>query len=784
MTPRDTALQYLERGWVPIPLCWPTSEGKCGCGRGHTERDIGKAPLLGKGYQGVRPDEAQVGAWWDRWPHANVGILLEPSRLVLVDLDSDDAAREIQERLPATAYVTTGKGWHVYYQAPGGLPGRRRTKWGDCKEIDLLGKGYVVAPPSIHATGRAYAWEGDLGCVADAPGWLVAALSPPTPPKPRTLSFAPPELSELRGALYSLTPDCSREEWIRLGMAVWDGTAGSAAGLDLWDAWSSQGSSYKAGECARVWRGFGPGPVRVATLFGKAREGGWRPEREERPQARRPPRRPEPPPIHEDPTQPPPGGGGGGEDTESDGGYRSPLEFDSHVYLALVVAEGLAQGAPLVGTDAGLYRYQRGVWDAIGEDVIIGAVHDLDQRFVYLGDDKDGKPRYKRFKANDGTIQGVCRQIVYLRHLRQNGFFDDPAPGLGFQNGFLEVTKDGAALAAHSPDHRCRFGAEWDWDPAQPCPRWEMALREWFEPDLSQEKPYDQALDALDRVRFLQEFVGAAILGIAPRYERCALFYGRVAGNGKSKCFGAIEELFPKEERAAISPHQVAGQRAPYYLAALEGVRLNIAPDLPGSEVVSGGAFKAMVSGDPQAARHPSGRVFRIKPKAAHIFASNHLPPTRDQTEGWWRRFVILGFERSFRDGDGVKDPDLPAKLKAESPGILRWGIEGAVRLLEQGAYTIPASHKHYEDQWKREACSVAYWLSVDTEPVDELKHGTKKQECWERYKEWAPEAGFGRRMVNSRTFYKRLANLVLCDRVRGPHYAKIRFKGRANVSF
>lgn len=46
----DAALGYIQRGWFPIPLCWPTPDGQCACSKGHTGKDVGKAPVLGSGY--------------------------------------------------------------------------------------------------------------------------------------------------------------------------------------------------------------------------------------------------------------------------------------------------------------------------------------------------------------------------------------------------------------------------------------------------------------------------------------------------------------------------------------------------------------------------------------------------------------------------------------------------------------------------------------------------------------------------------------------------------------
>lgn len=175
----DAALGYLQRGWLPIPLCWPSPDGSCGCGRGHTGKEVGKAPLLGQGYQEIKSTEADLREWWTKWPEANVGILLEPSDLFVIDCDSKEAWREAGRKGGTTPHPTssTGKGVHLYFRA-NGYAGRT-TKQGDSHAIDILSKGYVVAPPSIHALGKPYEWmlSPDKCGLPEPPAWAVAALS-------------------------------------------------------------------------------------------------------------------------------------------------------------------------------------------------------------------------------------------------------------------------------------------------------------------------------------------------------------------------------------------------------------------------------------------------------------------------------------------------------------------------------------------------------------------------------------------------------------------------------
>ena len=106
------------------------------------------------------------------------------------------------------------------------------------------------------------------------------------------------DAARARDALYAIPPDLPRDEWVRAGMAA------HAAGLSLddFDQWSAMADNYlNRKDCAAVWKGFGPGSVTEATLFGMARDHGWQGNNATRqapakPTARRaePPRKPTP----------------------------------------------------------------------------------------------------------------------------------------------------------------------------------------------------------------------------------------------------------------------------------------------------------------------------------------------------------------------------------------------------------------------------------------------------------------------------------------------------------
>lgn len=92
---------------------------------------------------------------------------------------------------------------------------------------------------------------------------------------------APPvTVDQVREALGHIPPDLDRETWVRVAMAV--KSAGLAAGeaFALFEQWSSKGESYNAAAVRDTWRSVKPGgAVKVATLFGIAKDHGYRPPR-------------------------------------------------------------------------------------------------------------------------------------------------------------------------------------------------------------------------------------------------------------------------------------------------------------------------------------------------------------------------------------------------------------------------------------------------------------------------------------------------------------------------
>jgi len=184
----DAALGYARRGWPVFPLHGITEAGCCTCTEAPNCRNPGKHPRTAHGVQDATTAAAVIWRWWQRWPGSNVGIATGKRSMLLV-LDVDPRHGGVEQllalqatggRLPATVEVLTGGGGRHIYLRHVGTIGNSSLALG----VDVRCEGgYVVAPPSLHASGRRYDWEAsshpDEVLVASTPGWLVDLLSEP-----------------------------------------------------------------------------------------------------------------------------------------------------------------------------------------------------------------------------------------------------------------------------------------------------------------------------------------------------------------------------------------------------------------------------------------------------------------------------------------------------------------------------------------------------------------------------------------------------------------------------
>jgi hypothetical protein len=198
-----TALAFINRGFAVFPVNWPIEHGgklRCSCGSDSRGRPCGKnaakhpyGKLAPNGLRSATTESGIAKHWWGHQaPQANLGLVTE--RLVVIDVDprhgGDEsfAALEREHEFPPTWRVLTGGGGeHIVFACPDRVEiscviAENMTDPPLGPGIDIRARGgYIVAPPSRHISGRAYAWSVDHHPQdtppAPAPDWLIERLT-------------------------------------------------------------------------------------------------------------------------------------------------------------------------------------------------------------------------------------------------------------------------------------------------------------------------------------------------------------------------------------------------------------------------------------------------------------------------------------------------------------------------------------------------------------------------------------------------------------------------------
>ena len=157
---KQAALSYANRGWKVFPIT-PNLKTPL-------------AALAPQGHKNATFDLAIIEQWWTEHPKANIGLNLEASGLVCVDVDSYkencifDTYMQTHD-LPETLQQRSARGGtHYIFRSPpdSEYPGILG------EGVDVKHKGYILLEPSTFEAG-AYSWINEI-TPADAPDWLLS----------------------------------------------------------------------------------------------------------------------------------------------------------------------------------------------------------------------------------------------------------------------------------------------------------------------------------------------------------------------------------------------------------------------------------------------------------------------------------------------------------------------------------------------------------------------------------------------------------------------------------
>lgn len=252
--------------------------------------------------------------------------------------------------------------------------------------------------------------------------------------------------------------------------------------------------------------------------------------------------------------------------------------------------------------------------------------------------------------------------------------------GVNLANGFVQ--EDGT-IVRHSKNHGCTYTLPYSYDPDAPndldsCPLFKQFLTTaWgHEPDFA------------ERVACLRDALTVTLFGKGPSFERCFLLYG-LGGTGKTQLMNLVQSLLPAGVISVLPPHRFNDK---FSTIVLSKSLLNVCGEMPEDADIKGDMFKSIIDGHMMEGQYKGGQIFAFRPQCTHWFVGNHLPHSKDVTEGFYRRWCVLSFNRIIREDEKIRDFGERIVIE-ERENIAGWVISNIKELSEKSDITIPPSH-------------------------------------------------------------------------------------------
>ncbi len=214
-------------------------------------------------------------------------------------------------------------------------------------------------------------------------------------------------------------------------------------------------------------------------------------------------------------------------------------------------------------------------------------------------------------------------------------------------------------------------------------------------------------------IRFLRAWCGYCLTG--ETREHALIFLYGPGGNGKGLFLNTVAYVLGNYAQAASMQvfQRGSADRHPTELASLAGARMVTASETDEGKPWDEARLKNLTGSDPIRARFMFRDEFEFMPQFKLGIMGNRAPAIRNVDPAIRRRLSVIPFTRT----PPAPDPDLPAKLRAEAAGILRWAINGCLDWQEYGLAAIrPAAVAAATEDYFESQDTLGNWIAQEVE--------------------------------------------------------------------
>ncbi len=318
-----------------------------------------------------------------------------------------------------------------------------------------------------------------------------------------------------------------------------------------------------------------------------------------------------------------------------------------------------------------IFIYQNGIYIPRGEEIISKSIQEILEEFC-------------RIHLVGEIIGHIKRSTIVPRDL-----IKEPLDKLCLQNGILDVKT--LEIINHTPDIFFFNKIPVPYVSTADCPLIKKFLNE---------------IVGHEGVLLLQEFTGYCLYKEHFIHKAFMLVGG--GANGKSTFLRLIKSFLGHENVTSVPLQNLENNR--FALSSLFGKLANIFADLSSKGLSGTSIFKMLVGQDLIPAEKKFRDQFFFENYAKMIFSANQIPKSPEDTDAFFRRWIIILFPNQF-----LKNADKHLFKKLSTPeelsGFLNFAIEGLKRLLEKGDFSINKTIETTREQYIRMSDSVGAFV-------------------------------------------------------------------------
>jgi P4 family phage/plasmid primase-like protien len=236
-----------------------------------------------------------------------------------------------------------------------------------------------------------------------------------------------------------------------------------------------------------------------------------------------------------------------------------------------------------------------------------------------------------------------------------------------------------------------------------------------------------------DDTPIIQEAIGYCLLQAMPFHVAIMLVGG--GANGKSTLINLIKRFLGPENVASLTLQEICTDLPAK--ANLYGKLANLCADLPAKLLKNTGIFKTLTGNDAISARQLYRPYFNFTNTAKMFFSANKIPPTDDDTNAFFRRWIIIECPNVFVGKK--RDPAILSKISTpnELSGLLNWTLEGLYRLLEQGEFSRSKTMEQQRKEYIRKSNTAMAYIEENLELKMDPDAFIEERELYEKYVSW-----------------------------------------------